>query len=120
MLGVPLMSGDDVLGILHVGRLSDRSFGDDDINPLQVVADRVAGATQTRALAIERAATRLLERSLLPARLPSCPGLGFATRYVPPRNAPSAVIGMTFSCFPPDSCGLLSATWPVTVCKRQC
>jgi phosphoserine phosphatase RsbU/P len=83
MLGVPLMSGDDVLGVLHVGRLSNRSFGDEDINLLQVAADRIAGATQTRALAIERAATRLLERSLLPARLPSCPGLGFATRYVP-------------------------------------
>jgi phosphoserine phosphatase RsbU/P len=63
--------------------LSNRSFGDEDINLLQVAADRIAGATQTRALAIERAATRLLERSLLPARLPSCPGLGFATRYVP-------------------------------------
>jgi hypothetical protein len=83
MLGVPLMSGNDVLGVLHVGRLSNRSFGDEDITLLQVAADRIAGATQTRALAIERAATRLLERSLLPATLPRCPGLGFATRYVP-------------------------------------
>jgi phosphoserine phosphatase RsbU/P len=83
MLGVPLLSGDDVVGVLYVGRLSDRSFGDEDMQLLQVVADRVVGATQTRALAIERAATRLLERSLLPGTLPSCPGLGFATRYVP-------------------------------------
>ena len=83
MLGVPLVSGDDVLGVVHVGRLSNRSFGDEDITLLQVAADRIAGATQTRALAIERAATRLLERSLLPATLPRCPGLGFATRYVP-------------------------------------
>jgi phosphoserine phosphatase RsbU/P len=83
MLGVPLLSGHDVFGVLHVGRLSNRSFGDEDINLLQVAADRISGATQTRALAIERAATRLLERSLLPATLPSCPGLGFAARYVP-------------------------------------
>jgi phosphoserine phosphatase RsbU/P len=83
MLGVPLLSGDDVLGVIYVGRLSDRSFDDEDMHLLQVVADRIVGATQTRALAIERAATRLLERSLLPARLPSCPGLSFATRYVP-------------------------------------
>jgi phosphoserine phosphatase RsbU/P len=83
MLGVPLLSGDDVLGVLHVGRLSHRSFGDEDINLLQVVADRIAGATQTRELAIERAATRLLERSLLPEKLPRCPGLAFAARYVP-------------------------------------
>jgi sigma-B regulation protein RsbU (phosphoserine phosphatase) len=83
MLGVPLLSGDDVLGVLHVGRLSDRPFGDEDMHLLQVVADRIVGATQTRALAIERAATRLLERSLLPSKLPRCPGLDFATRYVP-------------------------------------
>ena len=83
MLGVPLLSGDDVLGVLHVGRLSDRSFGDKEMHLLQVAADRIVGATQARALAIERAATRLLERSLLPGTLPSCPGLAFATRYVP-------------------------------------
>jgi phosphoserine phosphatase RsbU/P len=50
---------------------------------LQVVGDRVAGAIQTRELAIERAATDLLERSLLPARPPACSGLDFAARYVP-------------------------------------
>jgi sigma-B regulation protein RsbU (phosphoserine phosphatase) len=83
MLGVPLLTEDDVLGVLYVGRLSERAFGDEDMHLLQVVADRIVGATQTRALAIERAATRLLERSLLPGTLPSCPGLAFATRYVP-------------------------------------
>jgi hypothetical protein len=82
MLGVPLRSGEDVLGVLHVGRLAQRPFTDDDIELLQVVADRVAGAIQTRELAIERAATGMLERSLLPQRLPACPGLTFATRYV--------------------------------------
>jgi phosphoserine phosphatase RsbU/P len=82
MLGVPLLSGDDVLGVLHVGRLENRPFNEDDIELLQIVADRVAGAVQTRQLAIERVATGLLERSLLPTKLPSCPGLSFATRYV--------------------------------------
>jgi hypothetical protein len=82
MLGVPLMSEKEVLGVLHVGRLSNRPFNDDDVGLLQVVADRLAGATQVRALAVERAATLLLERSLLPGRLPSCPELSFAARYV--------------------------------------
>ena len=82
MLGVPLLRGDRVLGVLHVGRLENRPFSEDDIELLQIVADRVAGAIQTRQLAIERAATGLLERSLLPTKLPSCPGLTFATRYV--------------------------------------
>lgn len=82
MLGVPLLSGGDVVGVLHVGRLENRPFGDNDLELLQIVADRVAGAIQTRQLAIERAATWMLERSLLPSRLPRCEGLLFATRYV--------------------------------------
>jgi phosphoserine phosphatase RsbU/P len=82
MLGVPLLRGDAVSGVLHVGRLEKRPFADEDIELLQVVADRVAGAMQTRQVAIERAATLQLERSLLPAKLPRCAGLSFATRYV--------------------------------------
>jgi sigma-B regulation protein RsbU (phosphoserine phosphatase) len=82
MLGVPLVNGDDVLGVLHVGRLESRPFNEHDIELLQIVAERVAGAIQMRQLAMERAATGLLERSLLPTKLPICPGLTFATRYV--------------------------------------
>jgi putative methionine-R-sulfoxide reductase with GAF domain len=82
MLGVPLLSGGDVVGVLHVGRLEDRPFGENDVELLQIAADRLAGAIQTRQLAIERAATWMLERSLLPTRLPRCEGLEFATRYV--------------------------------------
>jgi hypothetical protein len=82
MLGVPLLSGDDVLGVLHVGRLDHRAFDDDDVEVLRIAADRIAAAIQTRQLAIERAATWMLERSLLPSRLPDCEGLQFATRYV--------------------------------------
>jgi sigma-B regulation protein RsbU (phosphoserine phosphatase) len=82
MLGVPLLRGDELLGVLHVGRLDGRPFSDSDEVLLQVVGDRIAGAIQTRQLADERAATGLLERSLLPTKLPSCPGLAFATRYV--------------------------------------
>jgi sigma-B regulation protein RsbU (phosphoserine phosphatase) len=82
MLGVPLLNGDTVVGVLHVGRLERRPFDDHDIELMQIVADRVAGALQSRQLAAERAATGLLERSLLPTKLPTCPGLNFATRYV--------------------------------------
>jgi hypothetical protein len=82
MLGVPLLTGDRVLGVLHVGRLEDRPFDDEEVELLQVVADRVAAATQLRQLAIERAAAALLERSLLPGSLPKVPGLEVAARYV--------------------------------------
>jgi hypothetical protein len=90
MLGVPLLSANELLGVLHVGRLESRPFTERDVDLLQVVADRVAGATQARMLAIERAATGLLERSLLPSTLPKFPGIELAARYVP---AEGTVIG---------------------------
>jgi phosphoserine phosphatase RsbU/P len=82
MLGVPLFSAAKIIGVLHVGRITDRPFGQADTELLAVVADRVAGAVQTHQLVIERTAADLLERSLLPPRLPSCPGLDLAARYV--------------------------------------
>ena len=82
MLGVPLLRGGTVLGVMHVGRLQRRPFGDADIELLTDLAERVTVAIGTRGYAIERAAAALLERSLLPGRLPRCPGLEFAARYV--------------------------------------
>jgi K+-sensing histidine kinase KdpD len=52
MLGVPLLIDSEVLGVVHVGSLSFRCFTEDDVQLLQLVADRVA-------LAIEHA--RLVE-----------------------------------------------------------
>jgi phosphoserine phosphatase RsbU/P len=86
MLGVPLMADDRVIGVLHVGRLVSRPFTGSDAELLAVVAERLAGATQNRLLATERAAAMLLERSLQPTRLPKCPGLEFAARYVTPED----------------------------------
>ena len=40
-------------------------------------------ALQTRQLAVEAAAAQLLERGLLPTRLPRVPGIEFGSRYVP-------------------------------------
>ena len=90
MLGVPLLTADRLLGVLHVGRLENRPFTDHELALLQVVAVRVAGAIQGRSLAIERAAAALLERSLLPEQLPRYSGLELAARYVP---AEGEVIG---------------------------
>ena len=55
LLGVPLAVQGRVIGVLHVGTLQPRSFGDDDVRFLQIVADRVA-------LAIEHA--RLYDEAL--------------------------------------------------------
>ena len=80
MLGVPLLATDRVLGVIHVGRLDHRPFTEHDVALLEVVADRVAGAIQSQSLAVERAAAALLERSLLPERLPNPPGFEVAAR----------------------------------------
>lgn len=84
MLGVPLLAGADAVGVLHVGRMRDEPFTAQDTELLEVVAERVAGATQTRQLALEQAAAKLLERSLLPERLPHYDGLELAARYITP------------------------------------
>lgn len=86
MLGVPLLSGDDLVGVLHVGRLAARDFGPEDEALLQVAAERVSAAVQNHRYAVEAAAAELLERGLLPTRLPLVPGVQFASRYVPSEN----------------------------------
>ncbi|HET8605797.1 MAG TPA: GAF domain-containing protein [Gaiellaceae bacterium] len=62
MLGVPLVVGDRVLGVLHVGSLAPRSFGDDDVDLLQLAADRAAIAIEhARLYDAERRVRRQLE-----------------------------------------------------------
>ena len=82
LLGVPLVAGGTVLGVLHVGTLTRRRFGEQDAELLQMVADRVAMATQSRMSQAERAAAAAMRRSLLPAQLPDVAGFAFASRYV--------------------------------------
>lgn len=83
MLGVPLLSGGDVIGVLHVGRLRAEPFTDDDVEVLQVAGERVASAIVAMRLALNTAAAGLLERGLQPTRLPALDGVQLAARYVP-------------------------------------
>ena len=83
LLGVPLRAGGVVIGVLHVGSLSNRTFGQPDMDLLQLVADRVALAIRSRASEVERATALALQRGLLPVALPALPGLDLAARYVP-------------------------------------
>ena len=82
LLGVPLVVEGSTLGVLHVGTLTRRRFTDHDAQLLQMVADRAALAIQSHMSQAERAATAVMRRILLPARLPQLPGLEFAARYV--------------------------------------
>jgi anti-sigma regulatory factor (Ser/Thr protein kinase)/putative methionine-R-sulfoxide reductase with GAF domain len=83
MLGVPLLSAGEVLGVVHVGTLHPRHFTAADVDLLQLVADRIALAAQARLSETERAAALALQHSLLPGRLPLLSGIDFAARYVP-------------------------------------
>jgi len=62
MFGVPLVVEGEVSGVLHVGSLVPREFRDDEVELLQLVADRAALAIQhARAFEAERAARERIE-----------------------------------------------------------
>ena len=82
LLGVPMLTNGSVLGVLHVGTLHPRRFAGDDIELLQLVADRIALATQAHNSELDRAAAKALQRSLLPTVLPAVPGIDMAARYI--------------------------------------
>jgi serine phosphatase RsbU (regulator of sigma subunit)/anti-sigma regulatory factor (Ser/Thr protein kinase) len=87
LLGVPLLAGGDVVGVLHVGTKSRRHFTPDEIELLQVVADRVALALRARLSDRSRVVIEAFQRTFLPEVLPFLPGLRVATRYLPAATA---------------------------------
>jgi sigma-B regulation protein RsbU (phosphoserine phosphatase) len=82
MLGVPLSVGGRLLGVVHVGTLSERRFTSGDASVLQQTANQIAAALSAQQTVAERSAARTLQDSLLPSRLPAVEGLEFATRFV--------------------------------------
>lgn len=82
LLGVPLLHQGTLIGVMHVGTLETRRFTPQDTDLLQAVGDRVALAVQSGISQTERTAARVLQRSLLPSRLPVVRGLSLAARYV--------------------------------------
>jgi serine phosphatase RsbU (regulator of sigma subunit) len=98
LLGVPMLAGGGLMGVLHVGSRGPRAFGEQDIELLQLAADRIALCAQAEITQAERAAATALQRSLLPARLPVVPGFDFAARYVP--SATFGVGGDWYDVFP--------------------
>jgi serine phosphatase RsbU (regulator of sigma subunit)/anti-sigma regulatory factor (Ser/Thr protein kinase) len=83
LLGVPLLVEGRVIGVLHVGSLVPRHFTADERDLLQLAADRAAIAIEHARLYEQRRLTEALQRRLLPAALPSIPGLELASRYLP-------------------------------------
>lgn len=108
MLGAPLLIGNQLLGVLHVGRRKPVDFDDDDVKLLQIAAERIAAAVQSSLYAAEAAAADMLERGLMPSRPPRIDGLQFASRYVPTENR--SIGGDWYDVF----AGTDGALWMVT------
>ena len=83
LLGVPLLIEGRVIGVLHVGTLAAREFTTADAELLQLAADRAAPAIENARLFEQRRVAEILQRRLLPKRLPSIAGLMVASRYLP-------------------------------------
>jgi putative methionine-R-sulfoxide reductase with GAF domain len=82
LLGVPLLASGQVIGVLHVGSLTGRQFGQEDVELLQLAADRAALAVYAMMARDDRQAAVALHRSLLPSALPAMPGVELAARYI--------------------------------------
>jgi sigma-B regulation protein RsbU (phosphoserine phosphatase) len=97
LVGVPLFDGAHLRGVLHVGSLRQRSFDDDEVRHLQLLADLVSQAVRDEMWAQDHAATVALQRSLLPSQLPDVEGLEMAARYL---HAEGILGGDWYDVFP--------------------
>jgi hypothetical protein len=82
LMGAPLLAGGEVIGVLQVGSLTERTFTGHDASLLQLAAKRAAAAMQSITTEFDRAAAEALQRSLVPSMFP-VPGLDMAGRYIP-------------------------------------
>jgi len=90
LLGVPLIVEGQLIGVLHVGSLTPRTFDQDDVAVLQMAAARAAPAIERAQLFArlehEHDVSMVLQRSLLPQRLADVVGVNVAARYLPARE----------------------------------
>lgn len=84
LIGVPLLADGEVTGVLVACGTPPRVFGGEDLTLLRLAAERVGLAiAHTRVYEREHRIAETLQRSLLPERLPTLPGLDVAARYLP-------------------------------------
>jgi anti-sigma regulatory factor (Ser/Thr protein kinase) len=90
LLGVPLIVEGELIGVLHVGSLKPRTFGQHDLAVLQMAAARAAPAIAHARLFVEleheHGVSMVLQRSLLPKRLADVVGVSVSGRYLPARE----------------------------------
>jgi anti-sigma regulatory factor (Ser/Thr protein kinase)/putative methionine-R-sulfoxide reductase with GAF domain len=88
LLGVPLLTEERLVGVMHVGSLTPRMFTPDEVDLLRRAADRAALAIGARLYERQRGLAEELQRSLFPRPLPDFPGISLAARYSPAAAAP--------------------------------
>jgi serine phosphatase RsbU (regulator of sigma subunit) len=107
--GAPLLVGDELIGVVHVGHREPVGFDAEDLQLLLLAADRIALAIdESRRFQIERQKTLALQGSLLPSDLPEVPKCAVCARYLPADSA-SAIGGDFYDVFDvdEDSVGIL-------------
>ena len=99
MITVPLRTKQRLVGAIQfVSAESGRDYDGDDVTLAEVVADRLAEPLEGAWLNDQhREFAEVLQRSLLPPRLPTVPGIDLAVRYLP--AGPSAVGGDFYDVF---------------------
>ncbi len=90
LLGVPMIVEGKLIGVLHVGSLTPRTFGEMDVAVLELAAARAGPAIERArllwALEREHRVAMVLQRSLLPKRLAEVWGLSVSARYLAARD----------------------------------
>jgi GAF domain-containing protein/anti-sigma regulatory factor (Ser/Thr protein kinase) len=83
LLGVPLLVEGRVIGVMHVGSLTQREFSDGERDLLQLAADRAALAIEQARLYEQERVAAALQRRLLPPIEGTQLGLELSGRYMP-------------------------------------
>jgi PAS domain S-box-containing protein len=99
-VSVPLQAGDEVMGALRLLFAEEREVAPEDVELVELVADRAARAiAHSRVYEQVRDTAVTLQRSLLPAVLPEIPGYALAVRYLPGQEG-AEVGGDFYDVFP--------------------
>jgi serine phosphatase RsbU (regulator of sigma subunit) len=83
LLGVPVNGPNGLLGVLHVGSLSERTFGAGDVARMEELSAGIGQRLSEQSKNDVHLAALALQRSLLPAAPPTIEGLDLAVRYLP-------------------------------------
>jgi sigma-B regulation protein RsbU (phosphoserine phosphatase) len=83
LLGVPVFGAEGLLGVLHVGCVTPRTFTPEDTERLEDAAVEVGRRLSERTEDDAHMVALALQRSLLPAAPPHIEGLDIAVRYLP-------------------------------------